>query len=178
METVTGVEPALMELQSIAFPLGYTVIVVYMLQIRYGLMRVKNCESEKLNRETARTRSALVPAERIELTSSASEADVLPLDEAELSHPARHGRECLISYNYLVNRHIKYMCQYDYVVDRGHSVSSHPLEYRLRRVEAEYCLYISYLESFAFYQSSDVCACCYHIDSRSCYRHKNNHLSE
>lgn len=92
METVTGVEPALMGLQSIAFPLGYTVIVVYMLQIRYGLMRVKNCESEKLNRETARTRSALVPAERIELTSSASEADVLPLDEAELSHPARQGR--------------------------------------------------------------------------------------
>ena len=28
--------------------------------------------------------SALVPAERIELTSSASEADVLPLDEAEM----------------------------------------------------------------------------------------------
>ena len=35
METVTGFEPALMELQSIAFPLGYTVIVGYMLQFRY-----------------------------------------------------------------------------------------------------------------------------------------------
>ena len=34
--------------------------------------------------------SALVPAERIELTSSASEADVLPLDEAELQ-PAISG---------------------------------------------------------------------------------------
>ena len=31
LETVTGVEPALMELQSIAFPLGYTVKVVYVL---------------------------------------------------------------------------------------------------------------------------------------------------
>ena len=29
LETVTGFEPALMELQSIAFPLGYTVIVGY-----------------------------------------------------------------------------------------------------------------------------------------------------
>lgn len=36
--------------------------------------------------------SALVPAERIELTSSASEADVLPLDEAELSPPDMGGR--------------------------------------------------------------------------------------
>lgn len=35
LETVTGFEPALMELQSIAFPLGYTVIVGYMLQFRY-----------------------------------------------------------------------------------------------------------------------------------------------
>ena len=47
METVTGFEPALMELQSIAFPLGYTVIVVYMLQIRYGLMRVKKLQIRK-----------------------------------------------------------------------------------------------------------------------------------
>ena len=47
METVTGFEPALMELQSIAFPLGYTVIVVYMLQIRYGLMRVKKLRIRK-----------------------------------------------------------------------------------------------------------------------------------
>ena len=47
METVTGVEPALMELQSIAFPLGYTVIVGYMLQIRYGLMRVKKIANQK-----------------------------------------------------------------------------------------------------------------------------------
>ena len=59
LETVTGVEPALTELQSAAFPLGYTVV--------------------------------LVPAERIELTSSASEADVLPLDEAELSPPYMGG---------------------------------------------------------------------------------------
>ena len=36
--------------------------------------------------------SALVPTERIELTSSASEADVLPLDEAELSPPDMGGR--------------------------------------------------------------------------------------
>ena len=144
METVTGFEPALMELQSIAFPLGYTVIVGYMLQFRYYCRERKQTMLSERVSELASVNvdggagSALVPAERIELTSSASEADVLPLDEAELSHPARHGRECLISYNYLVNRHIKYMCQYDYVVDRGHSVSSHPLEYRLRRVEAEY----------------------------------------
>lgn len=47
METVTGFEPALMELQSIAFPLGYTVIVVYMLQIRYGLMCGNNLRIRK-----------------------------------------------------------------------------------------------------------------------------------
>ena len=81
METVTGIKPALMELQSIAFPLGYTVTVVYY------------CESEKLNRKTACACSALVPAERIELTSSASEADVLPLDEAESSCSALYGRD-------------------------------------------------------------------------------------
>lgn len=98
METVTGVEPALMELQSIAFPLGYTVIVVYVLQfIYYFRERKQTMLSEKSERACERQRgrgagSALVPAERIELTSSASEADVLPLDEAELSPPDMGGR--------------------------------------------------------------------------------------
>ena len=91
METVTGFEPALMELQSIAFPLGYTVIVVYMLQIRYGLMRIKKLRIRKTEPRNCTTCSALVPAERIELTSSASEADVLPLDEAELTPPDKGG---------------------------------------------------------------------------------------
>ena len=76
LETVTGFEPALMELQSIAFPLGYTVIVGYML-----LKRVSELASVNVDGGAG---SALVPAERIELTSSASEADVLPLDEAEM----------------------------------------------------------------------------------------------
>ena len=76
-----------MELQSIAFPLGYTVIVVYVLQFRY-YCRKRACASVNVDGGAG---SALVPAERIELTSSASEADVLPLDEAELSPPYMGG---------------------------------------------------------------------------------------
>ena len=49
METVTGVEPALMELQSIAFPLGYTVIVGYMLQFRYYCRERKQTMQQRLN---------------------------------------------------------------------------------------------------------------------------------
>ena len=42
---MTGFEPALMELQSIAFPLGYTVIVGYMLQFRYYCRERKQTNS-------------------------------------------------------------------------------------------------------------------------------------
>ena len=80
-----------MELQSIAFPLGYTVIVVYVLHFDTNAViesRVtfsyKVSEPAGVNADGG-AGSALVPAERIELTSSASEADVLPLDEAEVN---------------------------------------------------------------------------------------------
>ena len=57
METVTGFEPALMELQSIAFPLGYTVIVGYMLQFRYYCReRKQTMLSEKSERACERQR--------------------------------------------------------------------------------------------------------------------------
>ena len=90
-------------------------------------------------------RSYLVSAERIELTFSVSETDVLPLDEAESSIPSRYRREYLIDYNDLVNSYIKQMRQYDHIVNGWHGISSHPFEYCLRSIESAYILYISYL---------------------------------
>ena len=55
-----------------------------------------------------------------------------------------------MGYNDFINGHIKYMCQYDDVVDGRQSVSSHPFEDRLRCAESEYRLDISHFESFAF----------------------------
>lgn len=82
-----------------------------------------------------------------------------------------------MGYNDFINGHIKYMCQYDDVVNRRQSVSSHPFEDRLRCAESEYRLYISNLEPFVFDQSSDVRAGCDRIDRRRCCAHKKKHLS-
>ena len=94
------------------------------------------------------------------------------LDEAEFC-PTEIGLCDSVEDEDFINGHAQHMCENHHVINRGHCIAPHPFEDRLRRMEAEFILNISDLETFVFQQRFDIRAGCCEVDRRRIGRHKN-----